>query len=110
MVNGIRPWANHKEISHLSFPELMELYNMAKKATKGPWDYDVFCKEVTTRWEKCKSDAAFVCCLGCSEYHPVEDEDMQDEVGTYIAHVHPGVVMYLLREIERLKYELLKKE
>ena len=110
MVNGIRPWANHKEISKLSYAELVELYDMAKKATKGPWDYDIFSKEVTTRREKCKSDANFVCCLGCSEYHPVEDEDMQDEVGTYIAHTHPGVVKYLLREIAKLRYELFKKD
>ena len=110
MTNGIRPWANHKEISHLSFTELMQLYYMAKKVTPGPWDYDIFSKEVTTRREKCKPDDNFVCCLGCSEYHPVEDKDMQDDIGTYIAHVHPGVVIYLLREIERLKYELLKKE
>ena len=104
----IRPWANHKEISHLTFPELMQLYYMAIKATPGPWRFNL--RDVKLAYEPddkervqgdCGNDSV------CSLYVPgnlvytCELEGANN--GEFIAHSHPGVVAYLIREIKRLR-------
>ncbi|MGE9985403.1 hypothetical protein [Desulfovibrio sp. SGI.169] len=94
----------------LSPEALSRLKTLAQKATPGPWKSDVDGFGVYVDYEPvvertygygCRND--FVCDLNDGEYHEYVDEKEQAATASYIAALHPGMVLAMCEEIERLR-------
>lgn len=111
MDKEMEPWAMHKEPGYLYEANLRLLYFMAMKATPGPWKYEgsesYGIVETAYDPEKKRTTGSsgneHICCLKDGEYFDWENEEEQHATGRFIAHAHPGVVKYLIKEVLLLR-------
>lgn len=98
---------------YLSQEALARLKALAQKATPGPWCADRDGYGVHTQYTPLKERTFgygcgndFVCNLNDGEYHEYHDAKEQMNTAAYIAATHPGVVLAMCEEIERLRAEV----
>lgn len=105
-------------IDFVSPERLQYIKELAQKATPGPWKAaGEFTCQVVTAYAPQKERAGgygsgndFVCFLNDGENGVYNDEEEQNNTAVYIAAVHPGAILAMCEEIERLRAEVARLE
>lgn len=105
-------------IDLVSSERLQRIRELAEKATPGPWKaVGEFTCQVVTDYAPQKERAGgygsgnnFVCFLNDGENGVYNDEEEQNNTATFIAAAHPGVILAMCEEIERLREQVATQE
>lgn len=112
-INTNGHWYDQKEISHLSYCELMELRQMAEKATPGPWWFNGRDIKLAYEYKNNRIEGIYGNLIVSSLYVPnclvYRSRGEEQRNGNFIACSHPEVVKYLVDEVLSLRSELAER-